>query len=41
MSQTTDDVTVLVAGTVLADGPRDAVMADPLVQGAYLGRAQH
>jgi branched-chain amino acid transport system ATP-binding protein len=41
VSQTTDHVTVLCAGAVLADGAREAVMVDALVQEAYLGRAEH
>jgi branched-chain amino acid transport system ATP-binding protein len=38
--QTADHITVMCAGTVLADGTPDAIMADPLVQEAYLGRAR-
>ncbi len=39
--RTADHITVLCAGSVLADGPPDAIMADPLVQEAYLGRPRH
>jgi len=39
--QTADHITVMCAGTVLADGTPDAIMADELVQEAYLGRARH
>ena len=38
--QIADHITVMCAGTVLADGAPDAIMADRLVQEAYLGRAR-
>jgi branched-chain amino acid transport system ATP-binding protein len=39
--RTADHITVLCAGTVLADDTPDAIMANPIVQEAYLGRAHH
>ena len=38
--QIADHITVMCAGAVLADGAPDAIMADRLVQEAYLGRAR-
>jgi ABC-type branched-subunit amino acid transport system ATPase component len=35
----TQSITVLHYGRVIADGPADAVKADPLVQQIYLGGA--
>lgn len=39
--RTADHITVLSAGTVLADDKPEAIMADPRVQEAYLGRPRH
>jgi branched-chain amino acid transport system ATP-binding protein len=39
--RTADRITVLSAGAVLADDVPSAIMADPRVQEAYLGRARH
>ncbi len=36
-----DRITVLVAGTVLADGPPGVIAADPRVRDVYLGHAAH
>lgn len=39
--RTADHITVLCAGMVLASDEPKAIMADPSVQEAYLGRTQH
>ncbi len=39
--RTADHITVLCAGTVLADDTPEAIMTNPVVQEAYLGRAHH
>jgi branched-chain amino acid transport system ATP-binding protein len=39
VARTVDRVVVIDVGTVIADGPFDAVIADPEVQRAYLGRS--
>ncbi|HTR57804.1 MAG TPA: ABC transporter ATP-binding protein [Casimicrobiaceae bacterium] len=36
-----EKITVLVAGTVLTEGPPDAIARDPRVREVYLGEAQH
>ena len=36
-----EKITVLVAGTVLTEGPPDAIAHDPRVREVYLGEAQH
>jgi branched-chain amino acid transport system ATP-binding protein len=38
--QVADEITVLVAGEVLADGPAERTLADPRVREAYLGAAR-
>jgi branched-chain amino acid transport system ATP-binding protein len=39
--QTADQITVIAAGRVLAEGPPEAVRADPKVREVYLGTAGH